>query len=155
MRITKEGDIEISGKLKVGQASQHENAIMLYPDSLNRVYIWGKEVGNWTDFYFWNPDVNRSQYIYARGFKTFTSTRTVPSAETSDLLGIIEQEVNKPIFDPAVDESPPSPAYSKDISEIAVASGILVLRLHVESSVLKEEIERLKNRINDLEEKQQ
>jgi hypothetical protein len=151
------GDARIRDFLYAGKGRFADNELMLYPDSLNRVYIYGKEPGDsWTDIFFWMPPKEgypggRSQYVYARGFKTYTSTRTVVSAETSELLDIIEQEVNKPLFDPAAEEGPPSLGSSKDISEVAMASGILSLRFYIEINALKAEIERLRDRVSELE----
>jgi hypothetical protein len=151
------GEARIRDFIYAGKGRFANNELMLYPDSLNRVYIYGKEPGDsWTDIFFWMPPKEgwpggRSQYVYARGFRTYTSTRTVVTADTSELLDIIAQEVNKPLFDPAAEEGPPSLGSSKDVSEVAMASGILSLRFYIEINALKAEIERLRDRIVELE----
>lgn len=103
--------------------------------------------------YFWDP-TNLGIRIFAKSYWYCSSTRTVPSATDTQLLDIIEHETVKPILtDEQQKDGLPADMsnYSKDISEISVAAGILMLRAYDRISRLEQEVIDLKSKLAAME----
>ena len=171
MRITKEGNTEISGNLTIGgnlaswgtegagKAVSNGNRINLAPDTSYRCYLGiNRDIDSSQSgrgFFFWDG-TNGAIKVYAKSYGYCSSTTTTPSATDQELLNIIDYEVSKPILttEQQKDGLPEDmEKFAKDISEISVAAGILTLRMYEKMKVLEQEVVSLNTRVKTLEEK--
>ena len=152
--ITAQGNAKISGNLSVGgdlsswgtygnvdsygrRAYSNGNAIVLAPDSLGRVYLYGNTIA--TSYHFWSPWSGGDYLnVHADDFITHTSTLTKETPE-NELVKAIDREFSRD------DEE------GQSIGEISTASGLLWLKMYDRIKQLEQEVIDLKAKVTALE----